>query len=258
MATISVFRLRGHIESVQVQDIESRYSSFEIPGWQNLEVHDANSLVDRFKKAMESIYGKKFDDLDSVKDLRAILSRHPGDLPVHYPRPAEDRDPRGRNFQWFVDNQRSTRQFLALAPSDRGLTIPRGGRHAPGGRSGGRPSGGRGGRGGGGGPSGKGHRPRKKTTNRGSERKTTPKEEYLLAIAEVLQRRDGRPDNLSKLLLKLEKSRLVEKGGYKGVGFSKFKDAVLAAIEQYQIPCEIDPQANFKWEGKKKKPHPGA
>ncbi|WP_239376014.1 TIGR03986 family CRISPR-associated RAMP protein [Frankia sp. Cj5] len=83
----------------------------------------ARDSVDTFKKAVAP--AGRFDD---VPHIRAFLAASTGDpsVPVHYPRVRPNGlrvdvpvppDPRGRSFEWFVQNER-------LQEPDRGVSLP--------------------------------------------------------------------------------------------------------------------------------------
>ncbi|WP_239396173.1 TIGR03986 family CRISPR-associated RAMP protein [Frankia sp. CiP3] len=83
----------------------------------------ARDSVDAFKKAVAP--AGRFDD---VPHIRAFLAASTGDpsVPVHYPRVRPNGlrvdvpvppDPRGRSFEWFVQNER-------LQEPDRGVSLP--------------------------------------------------------------------------------------------------------------------------------------
>ena len=65
---------------------------------------------------MSERYGKAFDKLRNIEDLKAILS--PADLPIHYPRSSKDKDTEGRNYEWFQNNEKYAKEPLELAPED--------------------------------------------------------------------------------------------------------------------------------------------
>ena len=59
-----------------------------------------------FKEATKNRYGKSFEALDNIKDIKAILSAPPSDLPVHYPRTSKEPTAAGENFRWFGKNKK--------------------------------------------------------------------------------------------------------------------------------------------------------
>lgn len=104
------------INTIEIINLKERYSSFEASGWKKVDVEKQAKWVDQFKVAMKNRYGKDFNELENVKDLKAILSST--DLPVHYPRTSEQPDPEGKNYEWFIENKRYGRKPLKLASED--------------------------------------------------------------------------------------------------------------------------------------------
>ncbi|MBN2001744.1 MAG: TIGR03986 family CRISPR-associated RAMP protein [Anaerolineae bacterium] len=93
-------------------------------GWQECE--DIAGLVEKFKAAMGAAYGSFDDALNSIQDLRALLTApEPPPLPIHYPRLESEPAPEGKNFRWFMANKRSRPpKKLELAAEDKdGLPI---------------------------------------------------------------------------------------------------------------------------------------
>jgi hypothetical protein len=110
------------VTALEILHPHERYSSLsETTGWQDA-LHQKGNWVNQFKDAMRNRYGNDFDNLENVRDLRSLLAHSPL-LPVHYPRPAPERDIDGKNYEWFMGNKRSgrnagPRQELALADED--------------------------------------------------------------------------------------------------------------------------------------------
>lgn len=107
--------------SLETMDWERRLSSLDETGWDNI-LAKKDELVLEFKQAMARRYGRQFEELDNVRDLKALLAASPP-LPVHYPRPSKEPLPDGRNYEWFVGNKRSGRNAgprltLPLAEDD--------------------------------------------------------------------------------------------------------------------------------------------
>lgn len=110
------------VTALAILDAQARYASLTS---QMMDALDRKAeWVTRFKADMAKGYGvKSFDNLSAVVDLRALLAETPP-LPVHYPRPAREPLPDGKNFEWFVGNKRSgkdsgPRLVLHLADEDR-------------------------------------------------------------------------------------------------------------------------------------------
>lgn len=99
-----------------------RYASFEESGWSDQDPQRIDAWMAAFTKAMGSRYGAAFDQLANIRDLKALLATTPP-LPVHYPRPTQQPQPDGRQYEWFVGNKRGgqdpgPRIALPLAEDD--------------------------------------------------------------------------------------------------------------------------------------------
>lgn len=109
---------------VSLFDPEVRYASLtgKNDGWSDY-TSAWQAWVDVFKDAMATRYGKPFERLENIRDLRALLADTPP-LPVHYPRPTRQPQAEGRQYEWFVGNKRGgqtprPRLALPLAEDDR-------------------------------------------------------------------------------------------------------------------------------------------
>lgn len=106
------------VTGITLLDPQVRYGTGEA-GWVDA-LASKDSWVAGFKTAMAERYGVPFDELTNIRDLRALLAESP-DLPVHYPRTDEEPSPEGRNFEWFMGNNRAGRDAgprLTLRPAD--------------------------------------------------------------------------------------------------------------------------------------------
>jgi CRISPR-associated protein (TIGR03986 family) len=93
------------IRNIEIIDFKERYSSFTGNGWRTVNDQKKREWFDLFKAAMKNRYGKSFEELNNIRDIQAILSAPPSDLPVHYPRISEEPEVSGRNFEWFTKNK---------------------------------------------------------------------------------------------------------------------------------------------------------
>lgn len=110
------------IGDLKVLDAKGRYNSLIDDGWQ--QVADRTKCIEQFKRALAEHYGDgDFEVLENVQDLRILLSDPINNLPVHYPRTARDPDPSGKNFEWFMGNNRSAYYALSLPENDQGLPL---------------------------------------------------------------------------------------------------------------------------------------
>lgn len=112
------------IREARIYRYHDRYRDLEETGFEEKteEMLAAwkKKYVSHFKQAMEQAYGKPFDALENIQDLRALLADSQPDLPIHYPRSSPEPDPEGKNFEWFVGNNRKEGPgyLLPLAPDD--------------------------------------------------------------------------------------------------------------------------------------------
>jgi CRISPR-associated protein (TIGR03986 family) len=110
------------IDQCKRYDYRTRYTSLFAAGEQLCEI---GMLIEKFKRMYIEVYGRPFDELETIKDLKAILSEHPERLPIHYPRlnqaASEDGD---ENFRWFMEAAKPKNEAaLALAREDQGLPL---------------------------------------------------------------------------------------------------------------------------------------
>lgn len=117
--------VRIRTTSVNTYDFSRRYQSLDADaGKAPLSAEQVDHLRDAFKTAMKNAYGNDFDQLPNIRDILALLSKPEQDLPIHYPRPTQQADKEGKNFEWFVGNNRSgkdagPRLGLPVATEDR-------------------------------------------------------------------------------------------------------------------------------------------
>ncbi|HPN34209.1 MAG TPA: TIGR03986 family CRISPR-associated RAMP protein [bacterium] len=110
------------ILNIAVLDLEKHYQGLGL-NYEMEEKTDKKSLwISIFKKAMQDRFGKDFEKLAAIRDLRSMLADSPS-LPIHYPRSWLEPQPEGKNFEWFVGNKRSgkdagPRLVLPLADED--------------------------------------------------------------------------------------------------------------------------------------------
>lgn len=106
------------VEKIKILKPKKRYSSINDDGWKIVD-DTKRDWINIFKSAMKEKYNKDFDTLESIRDLKAILSST--ELPVHYPRTSEQPDPQGRNYEWFEQNKKNRKygkKPLKLASED--------------------------------------------------------------------------------------------------------------------------------------------
>ena len=104
------------IKNIDILDPKERYNSFTNSGWRTINEQKINQWLTLFKDTMESKYDNSFEELDNIKDLKAILT--PSALPTHYPRTSEKPDVSGENFKWFMQNKKYGKEPLEIASED--------------------------------------------------------------------------------------------------------------------------------------------
>lgn len=111
------------IDELAVLSPEIRYSSLDNSGWK--PVGDwQTEYVEKFRTMLASYYkSSDFESLPNIQDIRAILGESTRDLPIHYPRTNRLPDPEGKNFEWFMGNNRYVGYALNPASDDKGLPL---------------------------------------------------------------------------------------------------------------------------------------
>ncbi len=111
------------VSAVELLDPTVRYHSLSDPGWRACEDWHSK-FVERFKNSLARRYGAAgFDQLPNIQDIRSLLSEPPEGLPIHYPRTGPKPDPKGRNFEWFLGNNRKRQYALPHPAEERGLPL---------------------------------------------------------------------------------------------------------------------------------------
>jgi CRISPR-associated protein (TIGR03986 family) len=96
--------VRVTVDAVKTVDWRERLESLDA-GWQEREREKIDDLKRNFLQTMRDLYGEEFD-AKVLADLHALLGEPPVDLPVHYPRPSKEPDADGKNYKWFVGNEK--------------------------------------------------------------------------------------------------------------------------------------------------------
>ncbi|OQA22603.1 MAG: RAMP superfamily protein [Chloroflexi bacterium ADurb.Bin360] len=94
---------------LELADMEIRYTTVEDDGGRSgMELK--TTWIDIFRRAMEEAYEvSHFERLINISDLLTLLSEPP-ELPIHYPRTSQDPSSEGKNFEWFMGNNRGGRK----------------------------------------------------------------------------------------------------------------------------------------------------
>ena len=64
---------------------------------------------------------QRFEELSFIGEFLQILRGPVGDAPIHYPRPNPKPDPEGKNFEWFVANEKQSKRSLPKVTDKNGL-----------------------------------------------------------------------------------------------------------------------------------------
>ncbi len=111
------------IDELAVLSPEIRYSSLDNSGWKPVRnwqteyVEQFQTMLARYHKSSD------FESLPNIQDIRAVLGESTRDLPIHYPRTDRLPDPEGKNFEWFMGNNRYLGYALGPAADDKGLPL---------------------------------------------------------------------------------------------------------------------------------------
>ena len=62
------------------------------------------SILKAYQQPIDSTGGEEFDRLPFIQGFLKVLQGPDDQYPIHYPRTYPVRDPDGKNFEWFVDN----------------------------------------------------------------------------------------------------------------------------------------------------------
>ena len=110
---------------IQVIDFGQRYVSLAGSGEQKAAPEQRKQWLADFKTAMSRAYEMEFDKLAHIKDLLALLSNPQPNLPIHYPRTDVKPVEQGKNFEWFMGNNRNrdARYALEMPGEEKGLPL---------------------------------------------------------------------------------------------------------------------------------------
>ena len=64
---------------------------------------------------------EEFDRLPFIQGFLRVLQGPNDQYPIHYPRKKSERDPKGKNFEWFVQNERGKKRALPDVNDENGL-----------------------------------------------------------------------------------------------------------------------------------------
>ncbi len=99
------------------------YAAFETLPPIELDENQRSICIQAFKASMESAYKEhpSFKNLPFISDFLQILKGPIDDVPIHYPRLDQKPTPEGKNFEWFVQNERGKKRALPDVNDENGL-----------------------------------------------------------------------------------------------------------------------------------------
>lgn len=115
--------VRIAVAGIAILDVAARYQSGEASGFVAAGEAALQKWVDCFKAATSKAYAADFTQVGYIRDLLILLSEPRRNLPIHYPRPTVQPSPEGKNYEWFVGNNRRQRLVLELPEQERGLPL---------------------------------------------------------------------------------------------------------------------------------------
>lgn len=112
-------------DALVLTQFDQRYESLSSGGNQAATAEERVTWLATFKTAMGRAYQAEFNDLPHIKDLLALLSDPQPDLSIHYPRTDERPVEQGKNFEWFMGNNRNrdARYVLEVPGEENGLPL---------------------------------------------------------------------------------------------------------------------------------------
>lgn len=108
------------VDDISLLDVTQRYAKLnDKGGWRHAKGKERDDWLSRFEEAMKCCYGHPLRELDNILDLFALLREPKAQLPqhIHYPRSKPTPDPEGKNFKWFMENKRKSKQIEKAGPN---------------------------------------------------------------------------------------------------------------------------------------------
>lgn len=115
--------IRISVAGVFILDVVTRYQSDKASGSEPAGEAAQEKLVQCFKAAVSKAYAKDFAQVGHIRDLLTLLSEPRLNLPIHYPRATMQPNKEGKNYEWFVGNNRRQRLVLELPEQEKGLPL---------------------------------------------------------------------------------------------------------------------------------------
>lgn len=113
------------IVDLLITDFAQRYASLAGTGENTANSDMRSQWLNQFKVAMSRAYEGEFEKLPHIKDLLVLLSDPPPNMPIHYPRTDVKPVEQGKNFEWFMGNNRNreARFALEMPGQEKGLPL---------------------------------------------------------------------------------------------------------------------------------------
>ena len=104
-------------------DWQAYYADLNATPPEKLNSARQNGCIQEFKTQMETAYHKfpSFGQLPFISDFLQVLKGPVDDTRIHYPRRNQRPDPEGKNFEWFVANERGQKRSLPKVKANNGL-----------------------------------------------------------------------------------------------------------------------------------------
>ncbi len=105
-------------------DPSRRYSGVADTGWSDA-LPDKTALLAAFREELVRVYphdgAQGFASMPNIADLLALVGDPARPLPIYYPRSGPHPDVEGKNFKWFMHNNKCEHLVLGPACDDAGL-----------------------------------------------------------------------------------------------------------------------------------------
>ncbi len=117
--------VRLTVANLFVTDFNQRYASLAANDTKSTTEDERAEWLTQFKLAMGRAYETEFEKLPHIKELLVLLSDPQPDRPIHYPRTDVKPVEQGKNFEWFMGNNRNrnARYVLEMPGEEKGLPL---------------------------------------------------------------------------------------------------------------------------------------
>ena len=114
------------------EDWKDYYAAFDASPPATLDKDRRSNCIEKFKVGMVAAYPARDETDEGHEDQKTapqrfisgflqVLSGPKKDAPIHYPRRDRKPNPEGKNFEWFVDNERGKKVALPAVTDTKGL-----------------------------------------------------------------------------------------------------------------------------------------